>query len=118
MSRDISINNASNSNFISGDVHGNVIVRSNNDFSTREIIEISSTINQLLSKLESDNPQATELEKIGYVDRHTSSDLKRRAIAAFVDGGETAFDQFVLENKFLKVGKSIIKGWIKSGKNN
>jgi hypothetical protein len=49
---------------------------------------------------------------IGCVSAATNPEIKQRAIAALLQGGETVIEEFVLENKYLKVGKSILKGWL------
>ncbi|HAX79118.1 MAG TPA: hypothetical protein DCY88_25650 [Cyanobacteria bacterium UBA11372] len=65
-----------------------------------------------MKQLEEKNPEATETEQIDHVNAATKPDLKQRAIAALKDGSETAIDEFVLENKYLKVVKAIVKGWL------
>ncbi|MEO1256537.1 MAG: hypothetical protein AAFY41_16845 [Bacteroidota bacterium] len=40
--------------------------------------------------------------------------LKRKATNALRAGGEAAIDEFVLENKYLKVGKAIVKAWMET----
>ncbi len=80
----------------------------------RTLIETANEIQQLLRQLEQTNPLATELEQRAYVNIATSPDLKERAIAALKEGGETAIEEFFLENKYLKVGKSVVKGWLQA----
>jgi len=41
----------------------------------------------------------------------TTPSFKRRVVGALQAGGETAIDEFVLENKYLKVAKAVMKGW-------
>ncbi len=44
--------------------------------------------------------------------------FKRRVINALKATGEAVIDQFILENKFLKVAKATIKGWLQSDNSN
>jgi hypothetical protein len=76
------------------------------------LAEAACEIQRLLKQLEETNPSATESQKVVYVDVATTPDLKQRTIAALKEGGETAIEEFFLENKYLKVGKAIIKGWL------
>lgn len=76
------------------------------------LAEAAVEIQKLLEQLEKTNPTATESEQIAYVNIATKPELKQRAIAALQQGGETALDEFVLENKYLKVVKAIAKGWL------
>ncbi|NES97531.1 MAG: hypothetical protein F6K32_20400 [Desertifilum sp. SIO1I2] len=69
---------------------------------------------QLLVQLEKTNPTATESEQISYVNIATQSSFKQRTVAALKAGGETALDQLILENKYLKIVKAVIKGWFNS----
>jgi len=38
--------------------------------------------------------------------------IKEFAIAALKEAGDTAIDEFILENKYLKVVKVVVKGWL------
>jgi len=80
----------------------------------KTLFETVTEIQRLLKQLEQTNPTATEPEQVAYINIATNSDLKQRAIAALKAGGETAFDEYVLESKWLKVVKSIAKGWLQS----
>ncbi len=79
----------------------------------RTLAEAASEIQQLIQQLEQTNPTATEAEIIAYINDETKPSLKRRAGSALQSLGETAIDEFVLENKYLKVVKAAIKGWVK-----
>jgi hypothetical protein len=70
-------------------------------------------IQRLLKQLEETNPAATEAEQVAYVNIATKSNLRQRVATALKEGGETVIDEFVLENKYLKVIKAIIKGWLR-----
>jgi hypothetical protein len=78
----------------------------------KTIAEAVSEVERLLRQLEETNPAATEPEQLAYVNIAAKPDLRQRAIAALKEGGETAIDEFVLENKYLKVVKAVIKGWL------
>jgi len=83
--------------------------------SKKTIAEAAEEIQQLLRQLENTNPTATELEKIAYINDETTPSLKRRAAGALQATGETAIDEFILENRYLKVAKAAIKGWLQPG---
>lgn len=78
----------------------------------QSLTEAAAEIERLLKQLEETNPTATEPEQIAYINVATNPDIKQRAIAAFKVGTETAIDEFVLENKYLKVVKAILKSWL------
>jgi hypothetical protein len=77
------------------------------------LAEAAAEIRQLLKQLEQTNPTATEAEKIAYVNDETTPSFKRRVVGAIKALGEAAIDEFVLENKSLKVMKEAFKGWMK-----
>jgi hypothetical protein len=79
------------------------------------LTEASSEIQKLLEHFEEINPTATQPEMIEYVNDETTPSLKRRASAALKACGESIFDEFVLENKYLKVIKETVKGWLQAG---
>lgn len=78
------------------------------------LTEAAAEIQRLLKQLEETNPTVTDTEQINYVNIATKPDIKQRAIAALKEGGETAIEEFFLDNKYLKVGKAVIKGWLQS----
>lgn len=78
----------------------------------KTLAEAASEIQKLLKQLEQDNPTANEAEKVAYVNEETTASFKRRVVGALQAGGETAIDEFILENKYLKVVKATIKGWV------
>lgn len=90
------------------------ITQNNNQGEKQSLAEAAAEIQRLLRQLEETNPTATESEQVSYVNVATKPDLKKKTIAALKAGGETAIDEFVLENKFLKVGKSVLKGWLEA----
>ncbi|MBD1903860.1 hypothetical protein H6F83_28635 [Coleofasciculus sp. FACHB-125] len=69
---------------------------------------------QLLKQLEQSNPSASESEKIAYINDETTRSFQRRVASALQASGETAIDEFILENKYLKVVKAAIKSWFQS----
>jgi hypothetical protein len=71
-------------------------------------------IQNLLRQLEQTNPSATRSEMVAYVNDETTPRLKRRTSSALRACGEAAIDEFVLENKFLKVIKATVKGWLEA----
>lgn len=99
-----------------GDItFGNKNVNSFNTYNTQErqtLAEAAAEIQRLLKQLEETNPTATEPEQVAYVNIATKQDLKQRAVGALKAGGEAAIDEFVLENKYLKVVKAVVKGWL------
>lgn len=76
------------------------------------LAEAANEIQRLLKQFEETNATATEIEQVAYVNFAVKPDIKQRAIAALKAGGETAIDEFFLENKYLKVGKAVIKAWL------
>jgi AbiTii len=91
---------------------GNTFVQSEQKQTLNEAI---SEIKKLLEHLELINPSATQSEMISYVNDETTPSLKRRASAALQACGESIFDEFVLENKYHKVIKATVKGWLQAG---
>ncbi|MBD2017066.1 pentapeptide repeat-containing protein [Microcoleus sp. FACHB-53] len=77
------------------------------------LAEAAAEIQQLLQQLEQTNPSATEAEKIEHINDETTPKFKKRVVGALQATGEAAIDEFVLENKYLKVAKAAIKGWMK-----
>ncbi|MEI6313201.1 MAG: hypothetical protein WCP57_13145, partial [Bacteroidota bacterium] len=78
----------------------------------QDLAEAAAEIQKLLKQLEETNPIATESEQIAHLKDNTTPNLRKRAFSALEAGSETAIDEFILENKFLKVGKAVIKGWL------
>jgi hypothetical protein len=112
--------NVSNSTFtgnlVQGDTTGSISTTANHpekQLNQQEITikEAVTEITRILEQLEQSNPSATETEQLTYVNIAIKPDLKQRVVAALKAGGETLIDEFVLENKYLKVGKSLLKGW-------
>lgn len=78
-----------------------------------EPAKVIKEIEQLIEHLEKVNPNTTEEEKVKYIEIAAKPELKSRVIAAFKDATDTFIDEYILESKSLKVGKSFIRGLIK-----
>ena len=76
------------------------------------LAEAAEEIQKLLKDLETARPRATQLEKVAYVNDETTPSFKRRLAGVLRASGESAIDEFILENKYLKVAKAAIKGWL------
>jgi hypothetical protein len=79
------------------------------------LAKAAEEIQRLLLQMEQTHPAATQLEMIEYVNDETTPSLKRRAASALQACGEAAIDEFILEDKFLKVAKATVKGWLEAG---
>jgi hypothetical protein len=90
----------------------NTFIQSKSD---RTLAEAATEIQQLLKQLEGISPTTTETEKITYINDETTPSFKRRVVGALQASGETAIDEFILENKYLKVAKAAVKGWLQLG---
>ncbi len=92
--------------FVGSSIAGNVTGSNYNISDKQEILaDAANEIQQLLKQLEENNPTATELEQVTYINIATKPDLKKRVIAVLKEQGDTAIDKFILENKHLKVVK-------------
>jgi uncharacterized protein YjbI with pentapeptide repeats len=77
------------------------------------LAEAAAEIQKLLKQLEQTNPTATEAQQIEHINDETTPKFKKRVVGALQATGEAAIDEFVLENKYLKVVKAAVKGWMK-----
>lgn len=88
----------------------------NNNFYQSEqhktLAEAADEIQRLLTQLEETAPNIDELAKIHYINDETTPSFKRRVVSALQISGESALDEFILENKYLKVVKAAVKGWL------
>jgi hypothetical protein len=89
---------------------GNTIII--NSEQKQNLAKDAAEILNLLKSLEQTNPTAIETEQVAYVNDETTPNFKRRVAGAIQASGETAIDEFILENKYLKVAKSAVKGWL------
>ena len=112
----INIGQMTGSNFVKGDVSGNVISTSNSyeTIQKQSLAEAAAEIQRLLKQLEATNPTATEPEQVAYLNIATKLDIKKRTIAALKEAGETAIDEFILDNKYTKIVKAAVKGWLQT----
>jgi hypothetical protein len=76
------------------------------------LAESVGEIRKILKQLEQANPGTTESEMITFINDETSPSFKRRVVSALQSFGEAALDEFILENKYLKVIKETVKGWL------
>ena len=76
------------------------------------LAEAAEEIQHLIKQLEQTNPNATEAEKVAYVNSETAPSFKHRVVSALQAGGEAAIEEF-LDNPYVNVGKAVVKGWIK-----
>ena len=114
VSKTTSINIKENNGNVASENYGSQETHHNNYASQeKQTLAEAAEIQRLLQQLEETNPSANETEQIAYVNLATKPDLKQRAIAALKAGGDTAIDKFLLENKYLKVTKAVIQGWLK-----
>ncbi|MCC5599071.1 hypothetical protein [Nostoc favosum] len=65
--------------------------------------------------MEQTKPTATESEQIAYINDETTPSFKRRVVGTLQAGSEAAINEFILENKYLKVAKAAVKGWLQPG---
>nr|MDJ0705740.1 COR domain-containing protein [Leptolyngbyaceae cyanobacterium MO_188.B28] len=94
--------NASASNFLQSSSQQN-----------QTLSEAAQEIKRLLDQLDT---SATESEKAAYINDETSPGFKRRVVGALKAAGETAVEEFFIDNPYLNVVKSGIKSWISSGR--
>lgn len=79
------------------------------------LVEATTEIQRLLKQLEQTDPHVTEAEKVVYLNDETTPSFKRRVVGALQASSEAALDEFILENKYLKVAKAAAKGWLEPG---
>jgi hypothetical protein len=79
---------------------------------SKPLNEAATEIQRLLKQLEETNPTTDEAEKIAYINIATKPGLKQRVTAALRSSGERAIDELALEDKYLNIGKAVLKGWI------
>jgi uncharacterized protein YoxC len=79
---------------------------------TKTLAEAAAEIQELLIQLEKSKPNATEAEKVAYVNDETPPALKSRVASAVKAGSEAAVDTFLDNNPYTNIARAIIKGWI------
>jgi hypothetical protein len=105
-------NVANFANHVSGNARQQATQHIHISESKKILAEAFEVIQDLLKQFDQLNPTANELDKVAYIDGETTPNFKRRVTGALQATGETAIDEFVLENKYLKVVKAAIKGWL------
>lgn len=112
----INIGRMTGSNFIKGNVYGDVTSSNISYENTQKqsLAEAAAEIQRLLKQLEKTNPTATEPDQVSYLNIATNQDIKQRVVAVLREAGETAIDEFILENKYLKVIKAAVKSWLQT----
>jgi KTSC domain len=76
------------------------------------LTETTLEIQKLIEDFELKNSYATQSEMISYVNNEITPSLKHRFSAALKACGESIIDEFWLENKYHKVIKATLKGWL------
>lgn len=94
---------------VAQNVEGNQNINPSKEKQT--LAEAAQEIENLLKQLEQDNPIATKIEKIDYINDETSKGFKRRVVAALKAASETAIEEF-LDNPYVNIVKDALKGWI------
>jgi uncharacterized protein YjbI with pentapeptide repeats len=95
----------------SADSSSQQVTQTNYSTEHKPLVEAVKEIQELLKQLEQSNPTATEIQKIDYLNIAIKPEIKQRVISALQEGGEAVIDEFVLDNKYLKVVKALLKGW-------
>jgi formylmethanofuran dehydrogenase subunit C len=88
---------------------GTIIVTNNSQDLERK--ELATEIVKLIEELQEELLAEDEAGQIAIIDKKITPTLKTRIIAAVKAFGESCLDEFILENKYLKVVKALIKGW-------
>jgi hypothetical protein len=78
------------------------------------LTEAAYEIQRLLKQLEDTNPSASEVEQVAYINIATNPALKQRILHALEQSGEATIEEFIQENKYLKVMMVAIKNWTDS----
>jgi hypothetical protein len=78
----------------------------------QDLAEAVGEIQRILVELDVDRPESTDLERVAHVDGVISPTIKDRAVAALKAGGESAVDEFLLQDKYAKIIKSLVKAWL------
>jgi len=104
--------------YVGGNVNtggGSFIGRDQNIYASEQrqtLAEAAAEIQMLLKQLEQTNPTSTEVEQVAYINDRVPANFKRRVVGALQAGSEAAIEEF-FDNPYVKVGKAIVKGWIK-----
>lgn len=104
--------------YVGGNVNtagGSFVGRDQNIYTSEQrqtLAEAAAEIQMLLKQLEETNPTSTKIEQVAYINDRVSANFKRRVVGALQAGSEVAIEEF-FDNPYIKVGKAIVKGWIK-----
>jgi hypothetical protein len=79
---------------------------------TKTLAEAAAEIQELLIQLEKSKPNATEAEKVAYINDETPPDLKSRVASAVKAGGEAAVDTILDNSPYSNIARSVFKAWI------
>ncbi|NEQ37950.1 MAG: hypothetical protein F6K40_17445 [Okeania sp. SIO3I5] len=74
------------------------------------LAEAAEEIQQLLKQLESNNPAATDEEKVAFVSASIPPSNRQRFVGALQAGGKELF-KGLLDNLYVNVGVAIVEGW-------
>ena len=107
-----SVGNKGEQTNISANVQGSQIGIQYTSEQKQILLELAAHIKKILEQFEQNNPDATEEEKIIYLNDNTTPSFKRRVIGALQAAGETAIEEF-LDNSYVNIGKATIKAWLK-----
>jgi hypothetical protein len=98
--------------YIGGDYVGGTINQGSERKQT--LAEAAVEIQQLLMQLEKSNPNATEEQKVAYVNDETPPALKSRVASAVKAGSISAVDTLLDNSPFSNLAKAIVEGWMYS----
>lgn len=104
--------------YISGNFSGDYIGGTTNNQAINQgvekrptLAEAAAEIQELLIQLEKSNPNATEAEKVAYVNDETPPDLKSRVASVVKVSGEAGMDAILDNSPYVSLAKAIIKAW-------
>ncbi|WP_293179046.1 MULTISPECIES: hypothetical protein [unclassified Microcoleus] len=79
---------------------------------TKTLAEAAAEIQELLIQLEKSKPNATEAEKVAYINDETPPDLKSRVASAAKAGGEAAVDTILDNSPYGNIARAVLRAWI------
>lgn len=97
--------------YINGDYYLNGNINQGGE-KTKTLAEAAAEIQELLIQLEKSKPNATEAEKVAYVNDETPPALKSRVASAVKAGSEAAVDTILDNSLYGNIARAIIRGWI------
>lgn len=78
---------------------------------TKTLAESAAEIQELLIQLEKSKPNATEAEKVAYVNDETTPALKSRVASAVKAGDEAVMETILDSSPYINLVKAIIEKW-------